>query len=158
MSDNLSKKPNELEKTTDSIFEFPFYNRKGKLHRQKITQIAFLVYIATVFALYNIGSYIYHTTTNGINIFEYYSSFIEQTALYISERFTDIQTYDISSISMNEILIISALLSVPIIPVILFSKWVFKKARIQANLATVGLGHYYLKSKAKKQKVYMLDI
>jgi ABC-type dipeptide/oligopeptide/nickel transport system ATPase component len=158
MNENYSNQVDEVEKTTDNFFEFPFYSKKGKLHRQKVSQIALLLYLTTIFTLYNIGSFIYYLTIEKINILNYYTLFLEQTLFYISDRFTDIQTYGINILSINEISIIISLTLLPIVPVIFFLRWVFKKARIQANLASVGLEHYYLKKVYKKKNTYIFKL
>ncbi|MCF6340119.1 MAG: hypothetical protein L3J10_05115 [Sulfurimonas sp.] len=158
MNEDNSKKIDETQKTTDNIFEFPFYNRKGKLHRQKVSQIALLIYLVTVFIVYNIGSFIYHFFTSGLNIFAHYGSFINQTITLISNRFADFKIYGISLLSSNDIIIMVTLLFLPLIPVGLFIRWVFKKSRIQANLASVGLEHYYLQKVDKKQNIYIFKL
>lgn len=157
MSENNSQKSiDETQKTTDNIFEFPFYNRKGKLHRQKVSQVAFALHLLSAFLLYNIGSSFYHRDTS--NIFEYYELFLTQTALHIAQRVDDIQNYGIDTLYSNEIIIVSLLIILPFAPVALFLRWVFKKARIQANLASTGLEHYYLKSVDKKTNTYIFKL
>lgn len=147
---------NETEKTTDNIFEFPFYNRKGKLHRKKIAQVAFILHLMVAFLLYTIGSYFYNKDT--VNIFYDYQSFLTQIGIYIVDKIDDIQKYGINILNTDEIAIIITLLLLPMMPVALFLRWVFKKARIQANLASVGLEHYYLKSFNKKRKIYTFKL
>lgn len=155
---NSHNQTTEIEKVSDNIFEFPFYTRKGKLHKPNISQVAFIVYLTTLFILYNIGSFIYHYTLRNINIFSYYSDFISQSMNYLQEKILDIEIYGIEVFTSNEVIIILILISAPIFPTYLFIRWVLKKARIQANLASVGLEHYYLKKIEKSKNIYYFKL
>jgi ABC-type dipeptide/oligopeptide/nickel transport system ATPase component len=158
MADNSSTTNQEQEKTTDNLFEFPFYNKKGRLHRQKLIQVSFFLYMVTFILLYHIGTFTLNILYNKVNIFHYYSSFINQTGSYITDKVNDIQTYGVDVFSQNEIINITALLTVSSIPVVFFIRWILKKARIQANLSSVGLEHYYLKSVDKKHNIYIFKL
>ncbi len=61
-------------------------------------------------------------------------------------------------LQIDEIVVMSSLLILPILPVTLFIRWVLKKARIQANLASVGLEHYYLYKADKKSGIYLFKL
>lgn len=158
MDNNNTTNINEIEKTTDNIFEFQFYNKKGKLHKHNVYRTVFFLYIATVFISYSIGSFLYHFTQNAINIFQYYDSFLEQTAVYLHNRFADIKMHDLNIFSKEEMIVMISLILLPLIPIYFFIQWVIKKARIQSNLASVGLEHYYLKHKDKANNIYIFKL
>ena len=144
--------------STDKLFEFVFHTKKGRLNHPKLKQVAFLIYVSSLFMLYNGSAFAYHLYYNSINICYYYDSFLHQTALYLTNWVTEIQIYGIEKLLTQETLIMSVLLVVPFTPVISFIMWVRKKARIQANLASVGLEHYYLKSVDKKSNIYIFKL
>jgi len=148
----------ELEKTTDSLFEFPFYNRKGQLHRQKVSQVALLIYLSVSFLTYNIIAFIYQWYSNGLSILEHYKLFLTQSFELISQRFSEVQTHGLEMLGSDELTLVLLVTTVPIIPIFFFLRWVFKKARIQANLASSGLEHYYLYRADKKNKIFLFKL
>lgn len=145
------------EKTTDNIFELPFYNNKGRLNSQKITQTAFIIYILSMTLLYHVGAFIYFYFQD-YSVFQYYPEFIEQTVQYIQTEINNVSIYGTGYISLQEVLIFLSLVLIPLVPVFLFIQWAGNKARIQANLASVGLQHYYLKSIHKPSRTYTFKL
>lgn len=148
----------EPEKTTDRLFEFPFYNRKGQLHRQNVSQVVLLLYGTTAFALFNLEAALYHFTVAPTLIFEHYGVFLQEVGHYMARRFRDVQSYGLEMLTPADWGILASTLSIPFIPVYFFLRRVFAKARIQANLASVGLEHYYLYRAERKNKIFFFKL
>ena len=158
MSEHKSSLHTEVEKTTDKLFEFPFYNRKGQLNRPNLTQVVSFLYLFLIFIFYNIAMFIYQFVVNEINIFSHYEAFLNQTAIHISERFLDIQLDGFNALIWVEIVIVTLLLTLPIPFIIFILKAVLKKAHIQSNLASSGLEGYYLYKVDKQTKIYLFKL
>ncbi len=148
----------EPEKTTDRLFEFPFYNRKGQLHRQNVSQVVLLLYGATAFALFNLEAALYHFTVAPTLIFEHYGVFLQEVGHYMAHRFRDVRSYGLEMLTPTDRGVLATTLLIPSIPVYFFLRRVFAKARIQANLASVGLEHYYLYRAERKNKIFFFRL
>jgi len=143
---------------SDNLFEFSFYNRKGRLNTQKISQGALSIFIVSALLLYITGAGFYYYFFHNINIFLYFQDFLQQTANYIMDKFIDIQNYGIEVITFNEIAIVSTLILFASLPAAFFIYKILKRAKIQSNLASIGLEHYYLYSKNKKKRIYLFKL
>ncbi len=148
----------DTTKTTDKLFEFPFYNRKGKLHRQRVTQSMLAIFLLSLFTFYVLGASLYYHFEYNIDLLLYPKEFLTQSAEYLVQRFQDIQSMGINEISVKEITVLSLLGIISAIPAILFLQRILKKAKIQSNLASIGLEHYYLYKANKKSRTYIFKL
>jgi len=142
------------EKTTDRIFELPFYDKMGRINVQKLVQLSLLIYLVCIVSYVHL----WLLFSSGIDLFDNYLVEMEHLFRWGERRFYELKAFGIGDVSPVEwsVLIVGALL--PVIPIFFLVRRVLFRSQIQSNLASAGLEHYFLYKSHPKEQVYIFKL